>query len=101
MKRHPSAVAREQRAMTQARSASRRHRASEIPDARDDEPTPRPRPPGRSNWFRVMKAAAHGWEQIGTAPTYCEALALVPNIMTPGRYVVFSPSGKNMFDTRG
>jgi hypothetical protein len=66
MNRHPSSVAREQRALRQTRTRGRRHADSDTDDARDTDPYLEPyRPPRRAVCEVIVFTDAHTWQRLG------------------------------------
>jgi hypothetical protein len=95
--RHPSTIAREQRAMRKARTTGRGHAVIEaVPDARDLEPIQAaPREP-----CDVMAGTREGgWRLVATTETRDQAI-LLANLARTRCLVRSRSSGKRVFDNK-
>ena len=97
MTRHPSVIAREQRAMRKARTTGRAHAVvvDDVRDARDDEPIPAPREP-----CDLMAGTPDGgWRWVATTETREHAIILA-NLARTRCLVRSRSSGKRVFDNK-
>lgn len=103
MKRPTTVLRREQRAMTQARTAGRRRRHDDehpdIEDARDVEERALAAERAPRQYCRLMTPSANGWREVARADTLTASITLAN--MANARVVVFDiRTGKQVYDNR-
>jgi hypothetical protein len=94
--RHPHVIAREQRAMIQARTARRHRRESAHEDARDTDPIPIDR--RDREIVRVVRLEADGRRLLVVEAMRSDAVVIANR--EPTRCLVITRSGKTLFDNR-
>jgi hypothetical protein len=96
MRRHPSAVTRDQRAMTQARTLGRRHHGADVADAREyDAATTDDQDRRRC---RVVRCLSPQRIEVIARTSVTAGIALATAVQR--RCVVVLENGKTVFDNR-